>query len=105
VPVPTLIDSTDIHIYVEVESASLLAACMFCFLAALTFTDICADCTSLHGTQSVEDFIMLLKEVIVPHDFHLEMLEDGKVVSTDEAIGPGEYIAGAFISVYLHCIL
>lgn len=107
VPVPTLKDSTDIHVYVEVdsESAPLLAACVFCFLTALTFTNICADCTSLHGTRSAEDFIALLKQVIIPHDFHLETLEDRKVVNTDCAIGPGEYIVGAFISAYLHCIL
>jgi hypothetical protein len=105
VPVPTLKDLTDIHVYVEVESAPLLAACVFCFLTVLIFTNICADCTSLHGTRSAEDFIALLKEVIVPHDFHLETLEDRKVVNTDGAIGPGEYIAGAFISAYLHCIL
>jgi hypothetical protein len=98
VPVPTLKDSTDIRVYVEIESGTSVAACMFCFLTALTLTNIYAVCTSLHGTRSVKDFLALLKDLIVPDDFHLETLKDRRIVDISGAIGPGEYIAGALIS-------
>src|ERR1700733_3388790 len=105
VPVPTLKDSTDIRVYVEFKSEPIVAACMFCFLTVLTLTNTCADCTSLDGTRSVKDFLALLKPIIVPDDFHLETLKDRRVLDINGAIGPGEYIAGAFISAYLHCVL
>lgn len=105
VPIPTMKDSTDIRVYVEVESEPSVAACMFYFLTVLTLTNTCAVCTSLHGTRSVKEFLALLKEIIVPNDFHLETLKDRRVVDIRGAIGPGEYIASAFISAYWRCVL
>ena len=49
--------------------------------------------TSLQGTRSVKEFLDLLKEIIMPDDFHLQTLQ-GQVVDVEGTIRPGEYLVG-----------
>ena len=49
--------------------------------------------TSLQGTRSVKEFLDLLKEIIMPDDFHLQTLQ-GQVVDVEGTIRPGESIVG-----------
>ncbi|KIK00616.1 hypothetical protein K443DRAFT_100028 [Laccaria amethystina LaAM-08-1] len=48
--------------------------------------------TSLENTRSVKEFLDLLKEIIMPADFHLQTLQNCQDVDTEGIIGPGEYL-------------
>ena len=50
--------------------------------------------TSLQETRSVNEFLDLLKEIIVPDDFHLQTLQDCQVVDVEGTIRPGDYLVG-----------
>jgi hypothetical protein len=50
--------------------------------------------TSLENTRSVKEFLDLLKEIIMPADFHLQTLQNCQDVDTEGIIGPGEYLIG-----------
>lgn len=48
--------------------------------------------SSLQETRSVNEFLGLLKEIIIPNDFQLQTLQDRQVVDVEGTIRPGEYL-------------
>lgn len=102
VPAPELTPANDISIFFapnNVARVGMSSCFKFPMLKLVNAGGLV--CTSLQKTRSVKEILVLLKEIITPHDFRLQTLPDRQDVDLEGTICPGHYLvgmAGIFVS-------
>lgn len=97
VPQIELTSTNDVSIFFNANKPPV--ACMFFAFTQATLTNgLETDGDSANGRRSVNDFLTLLREFIVPGDFHLEVMSSGQTVDANGTINPGFYLVGVLVS-------